>query len=315
LSYDKQGAEGCPDEAALREQVAERLGYDPFREGARRKVSVTIAPKPGGLHARIRTVDPSAESGGAFERDIDGEAGQCEELAKSVVLAVSLAIDPMSFARRPTGVVAAPPVPTPASPSSAPAAATEPATQSPTEPRPAEDGAGASSSPSEPWRVGVSGLLRTGFGLVPAPSLGPVVAIHYGPKLWALRLEGSADFPTGATLPAGAGSGVEATLLRAGLGLCVRPIWLVGCARVDLGGLVSSGTSVAQGTPGTTFYADAAVFAGARVVVTSRVGAVLGGDLVVPLNPTKLFLSGFTPPAWSTPSVAGSLDLGVDYVF
>src|ERR1700722_11375822 len=96
LSYERQkGAEDCPEESALREQEARQLAYDPFRDEAIQHVSIVLAGGAKGLHARITMADSRAPSPSAgASRQLDAGQGRCDELVQSVVLAVSLAVDP-----------------------------------------------------------------------------------------------------------------------------------------------------------------------------------------------------------------------------
>jgi hypothetical protein len=301
LSYERlKGAEVCPDETSLREQIELRLGYDPFRDGAPHRVSVRIAPIGHGFHARIQTSGPD---GGSAEREIDGEGAGCDELLQSVVLAVSLAIDPMSFTRPPS---AAPPQASPLPPP-------PPPTPVPASERALVPVTPAVAAPS-PWIVQIDATARLGFGLVPKPSIGPAVDLRVGQKRWALVAVAGADLPTASQFLSGSsGPGVDASLVRGGLGACGLLGWFSACGRFDLGALEGSGTGMRIATSDTTFYADAALGAGLDVPVASGIHAVAGGELVAPLTRTPLKIESATP--WTTPALAGSVGLGVGYRF
>jgi hypothetical protein len=85
------GADECPSAAVLRALVAERLGYDPFREDAQLAVEVSIARDGDRLRAAIRLARDGEDAG---VRELDEPIGACAPLIASVVLAISIAIDP-----------------------------------------------------------------------------------------------------------------------------------------------------------------------------------------------------------------------------
>jgi hypothetical protein len=212
---------------------------------------------------------------------------------------VSLAIDPLSFSHPRAPAPAAPP----------PAAAVTPAA------RPeSQKGSTPTPPPSMPWIFEATAAARVGFGLVPGVSVGPVVGFRAGQKSWALLAEAGADLPTSSvTAPTSGGAGVEATLLRGGLGGCGILSWLSLCGRVDLGALEGSGTGEKTIPSRTTLYADVALEAGFSIPVYGGVRVFGVAELVAPLTRTALDL-GMTAP-WQTPTLAGALDLGVGYRF
>src|SRR5260221_407237 len=55
------GAQGCPDEGAVRRSVAARLGYDPFVETGGRTVRATLGERGRWLRASIEITDENGE--------------------------------------------------------------------------------------------------------------------------------------------------------------------------------------------------------------------------------------------------------------
>jgi len=296
LSYERQsGAEACPDEAALREQVALRLGYDPFEPEAPHRVGVSITKGPRGLAARITTRD--SRDGAPASRDLESEGDRCDELVQSIVLAVSLAIDPLSFAHP---RVASPP------PEVEPERSPAPEAESPPPPAP---------PPPSPWTLDLGVAGRVGFGLVPGVSVGPFIELRVGQKRWALLAVAGADLPTtGVTAAGSSGAGVEASLIRGGLGACTLLGWFSVCGRFDLGALQGSGTGEPIRTTDTTLYADFALTAGLSVPLANGIRLLAGGELAAPVTRTTLYVSA-KDPVWTTPTLAGSFTLGVGYRF
>jgi hypothetical protein len=154
-----EGPESCPNESELRQEVLARLGYDPFDNEAPRVVTTVIRRTDGRF---VATVTVREENGVVRTREpLVSTATRCDELAASVVLAMSIAIDPMSLTRPP----AAPP---PAAPTSEPAA--PPGTHD------ATTSLGRAATPIPPERRPVDGWLGIGaessVGVLPSPSFG-----------------------------------------------------------------------------------------------------------------------------------------------
>jgi hypothetical protein len=87
-----EGAESCADSAAIARDVVRRLGRDPFRADATRRIEGMIARDGARWIARMYFRD----SGGALTsfREIDSGAQACDSLSAAVGLAVALGIDP-----------------------------------------------------------------------------------------------------------------------------------------------------------------------------------------------------------------------------
>ena len=100
LSYVRHpGAEGCPGEESLRRSVSSRLGHDGFADDADllMEAAVDRAAQGLGIVARLALSDRQGRVLG--KRDISSPAGGCLELAGAVVLAISVAIDPVGAMR------------------------------------------------------------------------------------------------------------------------------------------------------------------------------------------------------------------------
>lgn len=86
----------CPDEANMRARVVQRLGYDPFADDAESTLQARISERRAGLVAQIEMVTPGANP---IAREIEARGRDCEALAESAALAISIAVDPLSFTR------------------------------------------------------------------------------------------------------------------------------------------------------------------------------------------------------------------------
>lgn len=296
LRYDvvNDDAGSCPSEEALRQEVALRLGYDPFRDDAPLRVAVRLEKDASGYAARITT---TTSGGPVAKRDIASGDSACEAIAKSVVLAVSLAIDPRGFGK--TRRAPPPPVVEP-----------PPAVEEPPPPSPALPA-------RSPWNVEVEAGGRVGFGISPSVSLGPLLGARVGRSGFALLLEAGADLGLGtASKPGLAEGSVSASLLWAGVGACVTPSVFFFCARVDAGALEGSGNDLQAAHTATSAYAGLGVLAGLSIApLGEKSGFRVGfrAELLAPFTRTTLYLENVS--IWSTAPVAGGLGITLGYAF
>src|SRR5580698_365209 len=111
LIYTRAELPECPDEDSMRGSVSLRLGYDPFQPEAPMLVTAAITREHGGLRAQVEIRDRSFRVTGS--RVLTSEKNDCSELAATMALAISMAIDPQSALR---GRSPAPPPSLPAPP-------------------------------------------------------------------------------------------------------------------------------------------------------------------------------------------------------
>src|SRR5262249_55117823 len=107
-----QGTEACPDERALEDAVAARLGYDPFSTWAVDTLFVELEKDSTGWNARVKLVTRENVVRGA--RTLHASA--CSALIPTLGLTISLAIDPMSGTRNATDPPEGPPKERPVEP-------------------------------------------------------------------------------------------------------------------------------------------------------------------------------------------------------
>jgi hypothetical protein len=254
LSYLRgPGAQLCPEEAFLREAVAAELGYDPFAENARRKVSATIEREGSRLRAHVEIHDAQGRPQGA--RDLTTETLDCNELVSSIALAVSIAIDPRAAAQsrppapaRPTTPWTAPaapvaePPPGPSAPAPLPGLAVPPvaapvpgpsSVPPPARSAPVLSSAAPVATPllSSAAPVATPVLLDSPARTAPvSPDLGPAAP----PSRWALRtsLGGVASY--GSEPGVGLGGTLQLGMRRGPLTLAVE-------GRGEIGGSASAG--------------------------------------------------------------------------
>jgi hypothetical protein len=295
-----EGADACPDELALRNAAAARLGSDPFWPVAPLRISVVMEGAEGQLRARVLVRD--AESGKRLgTRTLRSQDADCSELFAAMVLAVCIAIDPESATR---DVVATSGAPGAADEAPRPEAASGP----PVSQRPSVDAVARSAAPPstngrvEP-QVTLGALLALGTSPMPAPGLFIGVALRY--RAFSLGLEARGDLPIDKDL--GRGELVQAAPLLIGAvpcvhfagGLALCPVGYVGALR----GNSSTGDGDAQVTPLVLLGGRAATEVPLNRSFFLRVHA----DIVGNLTPTEIHVAGVE--RWTTPAVAAATGL------
>lgn len=336
LTYARgPGAEGCPDEAAIRSSVSTRLGYDPFRTGAERRISATITRTGKVLRAEVELRDATGKVTGS--RRIASTKNDCSELAAAMSLAMSIAIDPQSQTRPapappPAPVPAPPPVENPALPELVPPAPpaldpapppTPPASQVPPARAPGRaapwspPGPALRHSPQESPPSSDSVQVRLSAGGVASlgsePGLAFGVLVHAGVRWRAasIGLEGRADLPTSAE--ADQGGSVTASLRLASLVPCGHWRVIVVCALGSVGALRGVGSGVDLPKEDTTLFGAVGVRGGVEIPVAGPLSARIYGDFNATLTPTSLMLGGET--VWESPPVHGALGIAAQVSF
>ncbi|WP_437931032.1 hypothetical protein WMF37_17965 [Sorangium sp. So ce291] len=147
-------AASCPGEAALREQIQLRTGYDPFREDAPEEVAVAIGPRGDALVATVKYRDAGGKVSTQREFDVPNSDAACDLLTSYVALSIAFTLTPFGLDGRAPAAApprpAAPPPEPPEPPRRAPPRRPEPA-----------------SAPGRPWKTmlaGVGALARIGAG-------------------------------------------------------------------------------------------------------------------------------------------------------
>jgi hypothetical protein len=235
------GAERCPDEATLRQAVADRLGYDLFFPWATKTVVAEIDREKRGYTARIKIVDASGLARG--ERALRATSEDCGQIVRALALAISIAVDDLDLDR-------APPPPPASSPTPPPPAAPppEPVPEVPPPPPPAPP---PKLPPDVPPRRERRGFAFEAWvaptvssGVAPKASVGGVVAVGGRYRFLSLDVEARADAPaTGGTTQAGA---VTTTIDAGAVAGCLHaPAPLFLCATGLLGTFFAEGHDVA----------------------------------------------------------------------
>lgn len=279
LHYRTPAHARCPSQSELEGAVSARLGYVPFAVAAERTVNATIVASGKSLIGQIELLDGDGAVRGS--RSLSGAGNDCEELAASLELAITLAIDPLVMQR-------------PAAPASAPAVVAAPL-KPPSEPAPLPP---PGPSPRPAVRLGAAVLGALGA----APNVVPGFEIEAG-LAWthfSLALAGHVD--AAATTPL-----IQTQLLYGTLSPCFHYSVAMVCGRVLAGALRGAGAQIANPRQDTTFYAAAGLRAGVEVCIYRQLFFAAFIDLNAVLTRTTISVN--SAPVWITPPFNG--DLGV----
>ena len=156
------GADACPDERHVRDDVERRLGRDPFSDDATRSIEAVVERVDSLWRATIRVRDASGATVG--ERALTRDGPRCDAVVDASALAIALTIDPDA-------------------PTDPPPPARTPRPRRPRRPPPARP------SPFRgPWvSVALRGAITAGLTPAAAPSAGLSAAVDLSPR-WGLRV-------------------------------------------------------------------------------------------------------------------------------
>jgi hypothetical protein len=272
---------GCPDEPALRQLVAARLGVDPFLPEAPSIVTVKV------LSGELLQAEVALESPGAPIRRKTLTGKDCTELVQSVAVTVALVVDPVLKRAEPEPVVVEEKKPEPAPP---PVPVKEP-------PPPAD----------EPlhWVLSVGGSANVGQAISVQPNLRLETRLRLGP-IFSIGLEGRIAFPVTGSLTQGA---LTTSAMLGAVVPCLHWKWLAGCADFTAGSLRLEGQALASARAASVFHAMVGLRAVLSVPLSSHfaVGAMIEGQ--VPLTRATALVG--TERVWTVPPVGGGLGLWV----
>jgi hypothetical protein len=299
LEYARAADDGCPDEATLRDAVSARLGYVPFDEAAPRTVRVRIARAARRIEVTIDVIEDGAITG---TRDLGARAraGTCP-ISEALVLAVSLAIDPMTLA---AGPLAPPPAlepePEPTTcPEPEPCAACPrcPEVVPATDARPAEVTA----------RLSAAAVL--GLAPLPLPTGGLRLAVGARLLDFSIDVELRGDVPTTGGDADGRTATATATWVSGTLALCGHLEVLALCGLSTMGALVAWGGGVDRPETRVMGFATAGARIGLEIPVDPALAITVSADAGYVLTPAALVVDGRT--LHTTPPAVGSAGVGV----
>lgn len=296
LTYQRAAdAEACPTEASFRHAVESRLGYDPFRgEGA---VAIRVSLRRVDRKLRGDVSVQYAPNAAPGTRVLYSDGGDCAELAASLAIAVSIAVDPQSLTRPPRDVTAPLPEldsPLPPTAPTAPTAAVAVVSAAPTEVLSRR----WESRPQDPTRLMVGVGFATSVLAAPTVVLSPLVEVGVRWKRASLSLELRDEI--GATNSQLGKADVHTSLPLASLAVCAYR------GAVLLCGFGAGGVFLASTDSGISPVSESRAFAqlGARLGYEAELSSVfslrIAGDLRVPLTRPRLRFDG--AQVWEPPT-------------
>jgi hypothetical protein len=309
VRLDYAAGPGCPDAAEFKAVVIDRLGYDPFIDGAPDQVLVRVAPRDRGVDGRIEWRDASGKWSG--EQTFPSVTTDCPRLARTMGFALAVQIQllarataaPDASAATPPDARSEPAAPIPAQPVAATPPATGPtvattAARGPSPPDGARPGLAFGAGPA------------VGFGM----SSGPVLLGRlFGVVEWQhVSLELAALVGLPATTRRADGAGFSQQHLLGSAAACAAVAGATaarwsGCAVANAGAVRMVG-DIDRPTSATVPIVEAGLRAGVRQPLGHHASLSAHADGLV--NLTRWTGSLDYVPVWTAPRFAATL--GID---
>ena len=298
LTFVVTGATGpCPDEESFRNQVAARLGYQPFVQGGEHHVSVTLRAVRDRVHGRAEVLRSGQAKPGV--RELDGKTVKCDSLVAALATTVAIAIDPVK-SEQPVTVAA------PLAASDRPLPPEKPPPSPP--PQPHAPPQVPASSHSLPVVIFGTAGARAAVGLTPGLAVGGGVGVGLRRGVLSLEVSGQVETTPKATR-ANSGDRLEATVFSAMLSPCGHwGSWLA-CAAVRLGVFQGRAPDVVHPSLGTSLAMALGARGGYILPISSALAlrGLLSAEF--PLVRTSLAIDNVS--VWTSPPLSASLELGV----
>ncbi len=301
----------CPEEGAVRDAVAARLGYEPWDETAKRTVRATIEPRGGGLRARMELLgEGGAKLGG---RELSSARQDCRELVEALELAICIAIDPLSITRPAAPAPKPEPVQSPAfeAPPQPPPATPEPPPQ---DPLPAEQAPVVESPRPMPeerqelqkFQILASAGAIAAIGTEPGATGGATVQVAVRGTVFSGAIEARADFPR--AIPVGPGF-VDVSLAMGSVVPCARFQSLSTCLVLGAGLMRASGHDLDAAAVVSAPFAAGGTRLQLEWPIYSRLSLLVRGDLLVALSRVRVQESFSHDLLWSSPALSAGLSI------
>lgn len=327
LRFERErGLEGCPAEARLRDEVKERLGYEPFAAAAEREVWVRFSR--GSKNTVVARIALSKRGVPGGTRELRSSRARCDELFEAVALSLSIAVDPLYGIRAPTPAEA----PALGTANETTPSATARSTTTPGRIRlqPREPAAAAEALPrrviASEWQPPPAPLVDDTSRLLFEIGTGAVVGLGAGPGsvvagsltvgarsgLLSLHLEGFAEAPGEVSVDEDAriSGGVYGVAFQpclrlwAGHLLMGRAAWAGGCGVAAAGGFVAGSQGLARARLVVAPWVGLGGRATLDVALLRWLSLRLAGDIIAPV--TRINLTDETSGAslWTSPLVS-----------
>lgn len=302
LAYARNGdaTARCPDEESFRNQVAARLGYQPFTSSGKHRVSVVLNV----AHGRVRGRAAVTRAGQAVlgVRELEDTVDNCEALTSALATTVAIAIDPVR-GLGPTPLPPAPPLPPPPAPG--PRDAHETHAEAVAPPPPPEQ-------PARPIRFLASAGAVFSLGVAPGVAFGAEAGVGARRDAFSLELSARIEAMPG-DVRVGSGDRLEATVLSGTLTPCGQLGVFLGCIFGRMGAFQGRAPDVVDPSLGTTLFGAVGLRAGVRATVWRWVALEGLAEAGLPLVRTSLRIGRDT--AWTAPPAFAGGRLAVVVLF
>lgn len=288
----------CPDDAAFRERVAVRMGYDPFVDASTSRVRVRFTRRGARL---VGSVDIERDGRPGGSRALEEAAGRCDVLFDAVAGTVALALDPVTRSEAPPPSNEAPPPPP--SPEPAPPAPLAPASEKPNE-RPVEE------RKTTHLYTMLDGLAAV--GVTPGATLGGQAGIGLRRASFVIAAEGRVE-ATPSDIALKSGDRVTASVFTVGVVPCLR-VGITGlCLGARIGSLSASSRDVTRPALKSSFVAAglARVTADIPIGQSGAFAFRVGAEVSVPFVRTTLSID--REAIWIAPPVNANLIAGFEW--
>jgi len=290
----------CPGEAAFRERVAVRLGYDPFVDASTSRVRVRFSSRGTRVVAKV---DIERDGRPAGTRALDETAARCDVLFDAIAATVAIALDPVTRPRDPNEAHEATPPPADAPPANDSTPSRPPAVAT----SPDQDHAAEPAVRTRPYAL-VDALASV--GVAPGATLGAQAGIGLRRSTFVIAAEGRIE-ATPSDVELKSRDRVTSSGFFGGIAPCLRFGIAALCLGVRIGSLQASSRDVTRPALKSSFVAMG--FARAVVVVplSSAFGFRVGAEAAVPFIRTTFSIDN--EAIWIAPPVNGSLLAGLEW--
>lgn len=302
------GTETCPDETAFRATVAARTGYDPFFPFAKRTVVTRLDVADRQYRARMEILDARGRLVG--EKTFVSTDGDCDELMRTLALAVSLAIDvadepgaPEPEAPPPEAKVEARDEPPP------PLVVAVPSDDANLRMDPDRATTGAPRRARPVWTASLD--TRGSLGLGPGPSVGVAVGGGVRGKGWSAGLEGRWDVGTKGAV--GSNADVAISVLAGAANACAHVGAAFGCAVASIGRASASSSGITRPASDDALFLAGGARVGAELAMGPR--WALRGSLELAAAPLRHAVRIGRDDVYETSLFFASLGVGAVFDF
>jgi hypothetical protein len=288
------GAMSCPDEKQLSDAIASRLGYEPFSPDAELRIAVRFFREGRTFRGVVEMHTAGGESKGA--RALASGTPDCQELAETAALTISILLDPRS------GLNPHPPLPM-TTPQELPDLSRSQDPRAPTAsrleaiPAPPRDRA-----PS--LRPRLAAHATGSVNLLPAPTLGVLASAGIEARRWSM--DGELRIDTAGSNSYGRHD-VSASFAAGALAPCARFGFARACGLVVLGAVQAEVVGASQGK-----QSAFVLLVGPRLGISLPINSWLSFDAHVDLlyAPTQMTVRLDGVDLWETHAISGLLGIG-----